>query len=138
MRLLTARARGEDVDAASAAAFSAALRSFVEREGLSDLAFSALVLNLPAEADIAQEIGTDVDPDAIHEARMDFGGESGRIARGRCAGCTTNLRRTDSTVPTRRVPAAAPCAMSPSISWPDRMHNLARASPWGSSRRPPI
>jgi aminopeptidase N len=70
MRLLTARARGEDLDPASAAAFSTALRSFVEREGLADPAFSALVLNLPAEADIAQEIGVDVDPDAIHDARM--------------------------------------------------------------------
>ena len=32
-------------------------------------AFRALMLNLPAEADIAREIGADIDPDAIHAAR---------------------------------------------------------------------
>ena len=34
-----------------------------------DPAFRALVLNLPGEADIAREIGSDVDTDAIHAAR---------------------------------------------------------------------
>ncbi|WP_367715332.1 aminopeptidase N [Nitratireductor sp. GISD-1A_MAKvit] len=33
-------------------------------------AFRALVLTVPAEADIAREIGRDIDPDAIHAARM--------------------------------------------------------------------
>ena len=32
-------------------------------------AFRALMLNLPAETDIAREIGADIDPDAIHAAR---------------------------------------------------------------------
>ncbi len=35
-----------------------------------DPALRALALTLPSEADIAQEIGKDVDPDAIHQARQ--------------------------------------------------------------------
>ncbi|WP_422039387.1 aminopeptidase N [Roseibium sp.] len=37
-----------------------------------DPALKALALTLPSEADIAQEIGKDVDPDAIHDARQTF------------------------------------------------------------------
>nr|WP_319386684.1 aminopeptidase N [uncultured Roseibium sp.] len=40
-----------------------------------DPALKALALTLPSEADIAQEIGKDVDPDAIHNARQTFRGE---------------------------------------------------------------
>jgi aminopeptidase N len=69
MRLLTALSVGlpaadEEVDA-----FAQALRSFVDGDAQNDPAFAALVLTLPSEADIAQEIGKDVDPDAIHSAR---------------------------------------------------------------------
>ena len=53
------------------APLSSAFRSFMDTDGLSDPAFAALVLTLPSEADIAQEIGKDVDPDAIHRARND-------------------------------------------------------------------
>ncbi|MGQ7794039.1 aminopeptidase N [Faunimonas sp. B44] len=35
-----------------------------------DPAFRALALMLPSEGDVAQAIGSDVDPDAIHEARL--------------------------------------------------------------------
>jgi len=35
-----------------------------------DPAFRALALSLPSETDIAQEIGRDIDPDAIHAARQ--------------------------------------------------------------------
>ncbi|MBZ0162348.1 MAG: aminopeptidase N [Notoacmeibacter sp.] len=35
-------------------------------------AYRALALTLPGEADIAREIGSDVDPDAIHSAREDL------------------------------------------------------------------
>jgi aminopeptidase N len=38
-------------------------------DGASDPAFTAQVLSLPSEADIAREIKSDVDPDAIHAAR---------------------------------------------------------------------
>ena len=45
-------------------AFAEALRAAPE-----DMAFAALALSLPAEADIGREIGKDVDPDAIRSAR---------------------------------------------------------------------
>ncbi len=38
--------------------------------GGSDHAFIAQVLSLPSEADIAREIGQDIDPDAIRDARL--------------------------------------------------------------------
>ncbi len=41
----------------------------VVRTGASDPAFAAQVLALPAEGDLAREIGSDVDPDAVHVAR---------------------------------------------------------------------
>ena len=37
-----------------------------------DHAFRALVLTLPGETDIAREIGSEVDPDAVHRARDDM------------------------------------------------------------------
>ena len=56
--------------------FSGALAIVIEKS--SDPAFTAQALTLPSEADIAREIGEDVDPDAIHLAR-----ESLRQAIGR-------------------------------------------------------
>ena len=38
----------------------------------SDPAFTAQAISLPAESDIAREIGSDVDPDAIHMARREL------------------------------------------------------------------
>lgn len=46
-----------------------ALRHFLAMRAASDPAFAAQVLALPTEADIAREIGHDVDPDAVHHAR---------------------------------------------------------------------
>ncbi|MDE3174506.1 MAG: aminopeptidase N, partial [Pseudomonadota bacterium] len=43
-----------------------------------DPAFAALALQLPGEADIAREIGRDVDPDAIRAARETLRGKLGR------------------------------------------------------------
>jgi aminopeptidase N len=65
-RLSTNRRREEPVEADG---FAAALNTFLESSGLEDPAFTALVLTLPSEAEIAQEIGRDVDPDAVHTAR---------------------------------------------------------------------
>lgn len=45
-------------------------------------AFAALVLTLPSEADIAQEIGRDVDPDAIHRAHTEMRRRIGRSCSG--------------------------------------------------------
>ncbi|HMF06375.1 MAG TPA: aminopeptidase N [Methylocella sp.] len=47
--------------------FSAALLSIIEQG--ADPAFTAQAITLPSEADVAREIGEDVDPDAIHLAR---------------------------------------------------------------------
>jgi aminopeptidase N len=47
--------------------FSGALRIVIEKG--ADPAFTAQAITLPSEADIAREIGEDVDPDAIHLAR---------------------------------------------------------------------
>jgi aminopeptidase N len=49
----------------------AAFRSALEDQTLEP-AFQAQVLALPSEADIAREIGRDVDPDAIFKARQDL------------------------------------------------------------------
>lgn len=69
MRILVAMATGKAAPEREMKALSSALRSFMETDALADPAFAALVLILPSEADIAQEIGKDVDPDAIHRAR---------------------------------------------------------------------
>jgi aminopeptidase N len=51
-------------------AFIDALAAFIAGDALKDPAFAAQVLSLPAEADLAREIGEDVDPEAIHRARQ--------------------------------------------------------------------
>ncbi|HXZ16807.1 MAG TPA: aminopeptidase N [Roseiarcus sp.] len=48
------------------------------RAGVIDPAFAALALTPPTEADIAREIGDDVDPDAIYAARKSLRGALGR------------------------------------------------------------
>jgi aminopeptidase N len=81
MRLLVAQAKGETVADADLADLASALRTFTEADALNDPAFAALVLTLPSEADIAQEIGSDVDPDAIHRARKDMRRRVGQACR---------------------------------------------------------
>ena len=48
------------------------------RAGKIDPAFAAQAMTLPTEADIAREIGDDVDPDAIYAARKTLRGALGR------------------------------------------------------------
>ena len=50
------------------APFIAALKRVIESSD-ADPAFAAQVITLPGEADIAREIGENVDPDAIFTAR---------------------------------------------------------------------
>jgi aminopeptidase N len=69
MRLLVASSTGQTAEEAELEAFSSALCAFLDSDAMRDPAFAALVLTLPSEADIAQEIGSDVDPEAIHHAR---------------------------------------------------------------------
>jgi aminopeptidase N len=65
LRLLLARIAGDEIaDATLMKAFAAVLA-----DAPDDPAFAAQVLAIPTEADIAREIGRDVDPDAIHAAR---------------------------------------------------------------------
>jgi aminopeptidase N len=59
-----------------------ALRDALEavvRTGASDPAFASQVLALPAEGEIAREIGRDVDPDAVHAARERVRAAVGRM-----------------------------------------------------------
>ena len=63
-------------DGGLAAAFGALIEDV--RAGRIDHAFAALAMGLPTEADIAREIGEDVDPDAIYVARKAMRGALGR------------------------------------------------------------
>ena len=70
MRLLVRAARSAALVGDAADRLAAALLPFLVTDADSDDAFAALVLQLPSEAEVAQEIRTDVDPEAIHRARM--------------------------------------------------------------------
>ncbi|SCX96075.1 aminopeptidase N [Microvirga guangxiensis] len=78
MRTLAARSTGVPVSEDAMASLSSAFKGFLEEAALRDPAFAALVLSLPSDADIAQEIGQDVDPDAIHHARKELRGHLGK------------------------------------------------------------
>ena len=79
LRLLT-----RDAPEAEREAFADALGAVV-RDARLEPAFVAQALQLPSEADVAQELGRDVDPDAIHRARealrTDIGRRIGPILR---------------------------------------------------------
>ena len=51
-------------------------------DGTLEPAFVSLMLSLPGEADIAREIGRDVDPDAVFAARMDLRASVGKHLAG--------------------------------------------------------
>ncbi len=68
--------RAPERDGGLASAFGALVED--ARAGRIDHAFAALAMSLPTEADIAREIGQDVDPDAIHAARKAMRGALGR------------------------------------------------------------
>ena len=72
-----------------AAAFGALIED--ARAGRIDRAFAALAMSLPSEADIAREMGEDVDPDAIHVARMGLRGALGRAYSGALAALHAEL-----------------------------------------------
>ncbi|WP_018262893.1 aminopeptidase N [Methylobacterium sp. WSM2598] len=80
--LVTARARlGAPIEADAgpeAAALAEALGTFLDGEALQDPAFAALVLAIPGDQEAAQEISTNVDPDAIHRARWTLRAHLGR------------------------------------------------------------
>ena len=68
--------RPPERDGGLAAAFGALIED--ARLGRIDYAFAALAMALPTEADLAREIGEDVDPDAIYVARKTMRGALGR------------------------------------------------------------
>jgi aminopeptidase N len=58
-------------------AFGAALYRAIE-SNIDDPAFAAQIISLPSEADMAREIGENVDPDAIHAAKQALRAALGR------------------------------------------------------------
>ena len=58
--------------------FAKAIGALIEG-GDHDLAFVAQMISLPSEADIARDIGSDVDPDAIHMAREALRSDIGKM-----------------------------------------------------------
>ncbi|KQQ27204.1 aminopeptidase [Methylobacterium sp. Leaf123] len=81
--LMTAQVRSEPAAHAGADDFVAALGVFLDAEALRDPAFAAQVLALPSEGDLADEIGTEIDPDAIFRARRDLRRRLGTGLRAR-------------------------------------------------------
>ena len=89
-------------------------------DGTLDPAFVALVLTMPGEADIAREIGRDVDPDAIFAARTALRAASASISRPRCSITIAGFRSPAPTGPMPRARRGARCATPASISWSPR------------------
>jgi aminopeptidase N len=81
--------RAPERDGALAAAFGAVIED--ARAGRIDHAFAALAMSLPTEADIAREVGEDVDPDAIYAARKTMRGALGRAHAGALAALHAEL-----------------------------------------------
>ena len=77
--LILARAKGQP-DAAGEARFAAALGQAVA-DPSAEPAFTALLLQLPEEADLAVEMAPDADPAAIHAARNALSGAIARTLR---------------------------------------------------------
>jgi aminopeptidase N len=78
MRTLVSLSTGVSVTDEEMASLSSAFSAFTQTDAMNDPAFAALVLTPPSEADIAQEIGRDVNPDAVHRARKTMHRHLGR------------------------------------------------------------
>ncbi|POR49006.1 aminopeptidase N [Bosea psychrotolerans] len=76
---------------AKANEIAGALDRFLREQGLADPAFAAQVLRLPAPADIAREIGGDVDPDAIYGAHRSLSGAIGQVLEATLVGLRDTL-----------------------------------------------
>ena len=101
-------------------------------------AFVALALTLPSEADIAREIGRDVDPDAIFAARTRAArARSGAHLRRALRDAYRSLRgRRALSARTPPAPAAARCATPASICWPRTEPRRDRAGARGNTAAP--
>jgi aminopeptidase N len=71
-RLLVRAVRSGTPIGPGADELAAGLLAFLDVDAGKDLAFAALVLQLPSESEVAQEIRTNVDPDPIHQARSEL------------------------------------------------------------------
>jgi aminopeptidase N len=91
MRFLVRAAKTGSDEADAADRLAGALAAFLDREALTDPAFAALVLTLPSEAEIAQEIGSDVDPAAVFTAREAVRATLGRALTERLNGLLAGL-----------------------------------------------
>src|SRR5829696_5053244 len=78
LRFLVRGATSTERQEGAAVKLANALGVFLDLDAIADPAFAALVLTLPSEAEIAQEIGSDVDPSAVFAAR-----EAARAVIGR-------------------------------------------------------
>ena len=72
--------------AATTAKLGNALDGFLQTDALADPAFAAQVLRLPAPADIAREIGKEIDPDAIFAAHRALSSAIGTALLPRLSG----------------------------------------------------
>jgi len=95
MRMLVSLSTGAAVSDAEMNSLFEAFCAFMDSEAMNDPAFAALVLTLPSEADIAQDIGTDVDPDAIHLARKGMRRNLGRFCFSRLMDFYRSLAQSD-------------------------------------------
>lgn len=76
---------------ATSTALAEALSGFLAGPALADPAFAAQVLRLPAPADIAREIGRDVDPDVVHSAHRRLSAAIGTALAGQLAALRDDL-----------------------------------------------
>jgi aminopeptidase N len=72
MRLLAGMGVGGSAPDDDIVELAESLRVFLQAEAERDPAYAALVVGLPSEAEIAQEIARDVDPDMVHRARLNL------------------------------------------------------------------
>jgi aminopeptidase N len=99
MRTLVSLSTGMAVTDEEMNSFASAFQSFMDTEALNDPAFAALVLTLPSETDIAQEVGKDVDPDAIHRARKHMRRHLGKSCFARLTNFYHSLTQTNAYSP---------------------------------------
>ncbi len=76
-RIMLRTVAGED-DEAGATLLADAYRTFLSGDGPQDPAFAAQALALPSEGDLIRELGSDVDPDRVHAARLGLRRRLGR------------------------------------------------------------
>ncbi|HEV2513360.1 aminopeptidase N [Bosea sp. (in: a-proteobacteria)] len=81
---------GSTLDA-TATDLAKALSSLLAGPALADPAFAAQVLRLPAPADIAREIGRDVDPDVVHGAHRRLSAAIGAAVANQLAALRQDL-----------------------------------------------